>query len=201
MTAAGVGLTLTAACHVIFAQLFWNPGTLLQCEDRAHRIGQNRPVVIEYIVAKDTFDEKLWKLIEKKMGILGTIFDGIVDSLDATRTEAPEAEEASEDVPVDESLVNWILKKAFSWEERQRKVERRRAARKAAADGDLEEVTYEPTSFQEVQMADAFAAQGGISDDLIEIEVDDVEVVPPEYAPTATASRLARFSCALNGLS
>ena len=70
ITAANVGITLTAAQLVIFAELFWNPGVLCQAEDRVHRIGQNGNVVIQYLVAKHTADDYLWPLIQRKMSVL-----------------------------------------------------------------------------------------------------------------------------------
>ncbi|CAG8816505.1 21333_t:CDS:2, partial [Racocetra persica] len=54
LTAASTGLTLHAADLVIFAELFWNPSTLLQAEDRAHRIGRRGSVDIKYMLVKDT---------------------------------------------------------------------------------------------------------------------------------------------------
>ena len=61
------GLTLTAAKVVIFAELDWTPGTLEQCEDRAHRIGQQDPVHIHYLVAKGTLDEWVWTALDRKV--------------------------------------------------------------------------------------------------------------------------------------
>ncbi|XP_033099293.1 SWI/SNF-related matrix-associated actin-dependent regulator of chromatin subfamily A-like protein 1 [Anneissia japonica] len=71
ITAANSGLTLTAASLVIFAELFWNPGILMQAEDRVHRIGQKECVMIRYLVAKNTADDYIWPLIQEKLKVLG----------------------------------------------------------------------------------------------------------------------------------
>ncbi|KAM4562016.1 SWI/SNF-related matrix-associated actin-dependent regulator of chromatin subfamily A-like protein 1 isoform 1-T1 [Fundulus diaphanus] len=70
ITAANMGLTLHAADLVIFAELFWNPGVLIQAEDRVHRIGQTSNVNIHYLVAKGTADDHLWPMIQAKMNVL-----------------------------------------------------------------------------------------------------------------------------------
>ena len=70
ITAANAGITLTAASLVIFAELFWNPGVLTQAEDRAHRIGQTEAVRVQYLVARDTADDVMWPIIQKKLYVL-----------------------------------------------------------------------------------------------------------------------------------
>ncbi|XP_036609529.1 SWI/SNF-related matrix-associated actin-dependent regulator of chromatin subfamily A-like protein 1 [Trichosurus vulpecula] len=71
ITAANMGLTLSAADLVVFAELFWNPGILIQAEDRVHRIGQTSSVSIHYLVARGTADDYLWPLIQEKIKVLG----------------------------------------------------------------------------------------------------------------------------------
>ncbi|CAL1268362.1 unnamed protein product [Larinioides sclopetarius] len=70
ITSANCGITLTAANLVVFAELFWNPGILTQAEDRAHRIGQQDNVVIQYLVAKGTADDEIWPLVQRKLDVL-----------------------------------------------------------------------------------------------------------------------------------
>ncbi|XP_038077029.1 SWI/SNF-related matrix-associated actin-dependent regulator of chromatin subfamily A-like protein 1 [Patiria miniata] len=71
ITAANAGLTLTAASMVVFAELFWNPGILVQAEDRVHRIGQQDATNIRYLIAKGTADDYIWPLVQKKLSVLG----------------------------------------------------------------------------------------------------------------------------------
>ncbi|XP_034742421.1 SWI/SNF-related matrix-associated actin-dependent regulator of chromatin subfamily A-like protein 1 isoform X4 [Etheostoma cragini] len=70
ITAANMGITLHSADLVVFAELFWNPGILVQAEDRVHRIGQTSNVNIHYLVAKGTADDHLWPMIQEKMNVL-----------------------------------------------------------------------------------------------------------------------------------
>ncbi|KER30254.1 hypothetical protein T265_03304 [Opisthorchis viverrini] len=70
ITAAGTGLNMTAASLVVFAELYWNPGALVQAEDRAYRIGQQDSVSVRYLLAEGTADDYIWSLIEKKLNVL-----------------------------------------------------------------------------------------------------------------------------------
>lgn len=73
ITAASTGLTLTAATTVVFAELFWNPGVMVQAEDRAHRIGQCDSVNVHYLLARGTTDDNVWPLILKKLNTLESV--------------------------------------------------------------------------------------------------------------------------------
>ncbi|ESW26482.1 hypothetical protein PHAVU_003G123100 [Phaseolus vulgaris] len=82
--AGGVGLTLTAASTVIFAELSWTPGDLIQAEDRAHRIGQVSSVNIYYLLANDTVDDIIWDVVQSKLENLGQMLDGHEKALEVS---------------------------------------------------------------------------------------------------------------------
>jgi SNF2 family DNA or RNA helicase len=66
LKAGGTGLNLTAADHVFLLDPWWNPAVEDQAADRAHRIGQDRPVMVYRMVAKDTVEERILALQERK---------------------------------------------------------------------------------------------------------------------------------------
>ncbi len=66
LKAGGVGLNLTAADYVIHLDPWWNPAVEMQATDRAHRIGQDKPVFVYKIIARDTVEEKILQLQERK---------------------------------------------------------------------------------------------------------------------------------------
>lgn len=70
ITAANAGINLSAATLVVFGELFWNPGILVQAEDRAHRMGQQDMVSVHYLVAQNTADDQIWPLVQKKLDVL-----------------------------------------------------------------------------------------------------------------------------------
>ncbi|XP_032518835.2 SWI/SNF-related matrix-associated actin-dependent regulator of chromatin subfamily A-like protein 1 [Danaus plexippus] len=73
ITAANSGLTLTAADLVIFAELHWNPGILIQAESRAHRLGRAGSVCVRYLLARGTADDHMWPLLQTKLNVLNDV--------------------------------------------------------------------------------------------------------------------------------
>ena len=66
LKAAGTGLNLTAASHVIHYDLWWNPAVENQATDRAYRIGQQKNVMVHRMICKNTFEERIDEMIQKK---------------------------------------------------------------------------------------------------------------------------------------
>ncbi|XP_021841929.1 helicase-like transcription factor CHR28 isoform X2 [Spinacia oleracea] len=74
LKAGNLGLNMVAACHVILLDLWWNPSTEDQAIDRAHRIGQTRPVTVSRITIKDTVEDRILALQEEKRKIVASAF-------------------------------------------------------------------------------------------------------------------------------
>jgi SWI/SNF-related matrix-associated actin-dependent regulator 1 of chromatin subfamily A len=76
IAAMGTGVTLTRASRVVFLELPWQPGVLIQAEDRLHRIGQQDAVLCNYLLAEGSVDAEIYSMILEKDKIVGGILDG-----------------------------------------------------------------------------------------------------------------------------
>ena len=76
LKAGGLGLNLTAADYVIHMDPWWNPAVEAQASDRAHRIGQQRPVTVYRLVARNTIEEKIIALHQRKRNLAGALLQG-----------------------------------------------------------------------------------------------------------------------------
>lgn len=74
LKAASLGLNLVTASHVLLLDLWWNPTTEDQAIDRAHRIGQTRPVTVLRLTVKDTVEDRILALQEKKRKMVASAF-------------------------------------------------------------------------------------------------------------------------------
>lgn len=87
--AAGVGITLTAAAHVVFAELDWVPGNVTQAEDRCHRIGQTESVLVQHLVFDGSLDARMAQVLVAKQKIADASLDKMPDRTPAIPGEAP----------------------------------------------------------------------------------------------------------------
>jgi SNF2 family DNA or RNA helicase len=76
LKAGGFGITLTEADYVYVLDPWWNPATEEQAIDRAHRIGQDKPVMVYRLVATDTIEEKVVALQQRKRDLFARVVDG-----------------------------------------------------------------------------------------------------------------------------
>jgi Helicase conserved C-terminal domain len=76
--AAGKGITLTAASHVVFAELDWVPANMTQAEDRCHRIGQDSSVLIQHLVLEGSLDASMAETLVTKQEIIDQALDAPV---------------------------------------------------------------------------------------------------------------------------
>ncbi len=87
LKAGGTGLNLTAADHVFLLDPWWNPAVEDQAADRAHRIGQDKPVMVYRLVAKDTVEERMLELQARKRGLADAALGGGDAALRLTRED------------------------------------------------------------------------------------------------------------------
>lgn len=88
LKAAGTGLNLTRAEHVVHVDRWWNPAVEAQATDRAHRIGQTRPVQVHRLIAEGTIEDRIAELLARKQALA----DAVLGSGEAALTELTDAE-------------------------------------------------------------------------------------------------------------
>ncbi len=77
LRAGGVGLNLTAASVVFHFDRWWNPAVETQAEDRAHRIGQTRPVQVFGYLTPDSIEQRIAEILGEKRALFADIIDGV----------------------------------------------------------------------------------------------------------------------------
>lgn len=87
LKAGGVGITLTAADHIYILDPWWNPAAEDQAADRAHRIGQENPVFIHRLVARDTVEDKILQLQKKKKSLAEGVIGNSGENADLSKEE------------------------------------------------------------------------------------------------------------------
>ncbi|MDO9713518.1 DEAD/DEAH box helicase [Paracraurococcus lichenis] len=76
LRAGGTGLNLTAADYVVHLDPWWNPAVEDQASDRAHRIGQQRPVTVYRLIVKDSIEERILRLHHSKRDLASELLEG-----------------------------------------------------------------------------------------------------------------------------
>ncbi|RKH27759.1 DEAD/DEAH box helicase [Corallococcus sp. CA041A] len=87
LKAGATGLNLTAADHVFLVDPWWNPSVEAQAADRAHRIGQQRPVMVYRMVSQGTVEEKILLLQDKKRALFEAALGGATGGAALTRAD------------------------------------------------------------------------------------------------------------------
>jgi len=103
--AAGLGLTLTASAHVVFAELDWVPAHLTQAEDRTHRIGQRDSVLVQHLVLQNSLDARMVRTLIQKQRVVDEALDGDVRE-DLFAPSLFDAELADELITAEESALS-----------------------------------------------------------------------------------------------
>ncbi|MFE9015508.1 DEAD/DEAH box helicase [Streptomyces cyaneofuscatus] len=88
LKAAGTGLNLTRAGHVVHFDRWWNPAVEAQATDRAYRIGQTQPVQVHRLIAEGTMEDRIAAMLARKQGLA----DAVLGSGEAALTELTDAE-------------------------------------------------------------------------------------------------------------
>ncbi len=154
--AAGVGLTLTAASHVVFAELDWTPGAMSQAEDRCHRIGQINSVLVQHIVLDGSIDARMVHTIVAKQEVITEALDTEhAATVDPTFDLDAAVQDASENAAAMELRRKlWQAEKDAERAEREAKA----MAKSAARESSRKQLEEKAATLTDAQVADIHTA-------------------------------------------
>ncbi|WP_374984508.1 DEAD/DEAH box helicase [Streptomyces fradiae] len=92
LKAAGTGLNLTRAEHVVHYDRWWNPAVEAQATDRAYRIGQTRPVQVHRLIAEGTVEDRIAEMLARKRRLADAVLGGAGEAALTELTDAELAE-------------------------------------------------------------------------------------------------------------
>lgn len=113
ITAAGVGLTLTASSHVVFVELDYRPAMMNQAYSRAQRIGQKNNVLVQYLLVEDSLDVKMAHDLIRKQEIIDKALDELIEDVplpDTTSVALPPRSEIKVEEIDDEEKADLLAK-------------------------------------------------------------------------------------------
>ena len=154
--AGGQGLNLTGADTVILHDVDFNPQIDRQAEDRCHRLGQTKPVMVYRLVAKNTVDQNIYNLSQRKLKLDAAVLDGITSGRGAKQREGAQERQQMgfilHSLLADKEDYEAMLAMPDEIEEEQRAKAAQRAAQKAAE--------KEAAAAKREEAAQAAAAEG-----------------------------------------
>ncbi|KAL7719077.1 Non-specific serine/threonine protein kinase [Entamoeba marina] len=174
---ANCGMEFQKASLCIFAEMCFVPGKHLQAEDRIHRIGQEATHVrIQYLVANDSFDNKIWEMLVQKVGIVGKV----LDNRESEEFKCETSDQIQEET-VENSVVSQLLKVLKNYDERMLVGEEERERiqkRKMSLDG--VEPSPKRLKTEDTQIKDGLSSLSGEDE--------------TKHISSSTISRISRFS-------
>ena len=188
ITAAGTGLTLTAADTAVFAEIDWVPGNITQAEDRLHRIGQPNPVRIIHLVQAGSVDCRMVRALVAKQEVIDAVNDDVVPSPPVAGAENKQPEPKEKIMSLEATLERIAVALEQAVELRKKLVDHAQWCRRRIEAGDAG--LPDPAPAKPAAPAPAAAAPAGLDRDALLAECKALNIPVPSGTRTTTLVKL-----------